>query len=153
MTKPEVGPIYGVPLLSSLPLDGSTMKQALPSRQDLDDVRRTKINGNDRVVAGYEVLLEHYRRACEEVERLRAVVERLPLTADGVPVVPPVKLWFVRQSGKVEPMDCDCIDWLCGEWLARNWKGNASPQPGCRALSKLFSTEAAAHAAQQTKGE
>ena len=41
------------------------MRQALPSRQDLDDVRRTRINGNDRVMAGYEVLMEHYRRAIE----------------------------------------------------------------------------------------
>jgi len=81
--KKEVGPIYGVELLDSLPLDGG-MSQALPSRKDLDDVRRTKINGNDRVVAGYEVLLEHYRRLLSEHEDLLqcaamkdALVERL----------------------------------------------------------------------------
>jgi len=71
----EVGPIYGVELLDSLPLDGG-MSQALPSRRDLDDVRRTKIVGNDRVVAGYEVLLEHYRRMRKESEALWECVER-----------------------------------------------------------------------------
>jgi hypothetical protein len=66
----EVGPIYGAELLDSLQLDGG-MSQALPSRKDLDDVRRTKINGNDRVVAGYEVLLEHYRRMSAAVLSMR----------------------------------------------------------------------------------
>jgi hypothetical protein len=61
----QTGPIYGVPLLSVLPLDDGTMKQALPSRQDLEDVLATHINGDDRVVAGFEVLTEHYRRAKE----------------------------------------------------------------------------------------
>ena len=75
--KPEVGPIYGVPLLDVLPMDGGGMKQALPNRQDLDDVRRTKINGNDRVVAGYEVLLEHYRRGQKEIERLNGAITNL----------------------------------------------------------------------------
>ena len=65
----EHGPIYGVELLDSLPLDGN-MRQALPSRKDLDDVRRCKINGNDRVVAGYEVLLEHYTRLRDLLVRL-----------------------------------------------------------------------------------
>ncbi len=69
MTK-EVGPIYGVELLDSLPLDGG-MSQALPSRKDLDDVLRTRINGNARVVGGYEVLLEHYRRMSAAVMSMR----------------------------------------------------------------------------------
>jgi hypothetical protein len=68
----EFGPIYGVELLVSLPLDGG-MSQALPSRKDLDDVRRTKINGNDRVVAGYEVLLEHYRRMSAAALSMRSL--------------------------------------------------------------------------------
>jgi len=75
--KKQFGPIYGVELLDSLPLDGG-MRQALPSRRDLDDVRRTKIVGSDRVVAGYEVLLEHYRRTTAAVVALRSLwpVER-----------------------------------------------------------------------------
>ena len=55
-----VGPIYGVELLDSLPLDGG-MRQALPSAEDLVQVR----NVSERTVAGYEVLLEHYQRLRE----------------------------------------------------------------------------------------
>jgi hypothetical protein len=71
----DYGPIYGVELLASLPLDGGPMKQALPSRRDLDDVLRSGIAGDNRVVAGFEVLTEHYRRAVAEVERLRGFME------------------------------------------------------------------------------
>jgi hypothetical protein len=69
MSAKQVGPIYGVELLETLPLDGG-ISQALPSRKDLDDVRRTRINGNDRVVAGFEVLTEHYRRMAAAVRSL-----------------------------------------------------------------------------------
>lgn len=61
----EVGPIYGVELLKTLPLDGG-MLQALPSRRDLDEIWKRNL----RVVAGYEVLLEHYRRGQAEIKRL-----------------------------------------------------------------------------------
>jgi hypothetical protein len=63
----EKGPIYGIELLKSLPLDGGTMKQALPNRHDLVQTR----SYHDRVSAGFEVLTEHYRRAMAENERLR----------------------------------------------------------------------------------
>ncbi len=66
-TQPELGPIYGVELLDSLPLGGG-MTQALPSRSDLEGIRNWR--QGQRVVAGYEVLLAHYRR-------LRAIVDRL----------------------------------------------------------------------------
>ena len=55
----ERGPIYGVELLTELPLDGGMM-QALPSRDDLESIQDLR-NGT-RIVAGYEVLMEHYRR-------------------------------------------------------------------------------------------
>ena len=63
----EVGPIYGIELLKSLPLDGGSMRQALPNRKDLEWTRKN----NDRVAAGFEVLTEHYRRAMAEIERLQ----------------------------------------------------------------------------------
>ena len=65
----EAGPIYGVELLKSLPLDGG-MRQALPNRRDLE---RTRAD-NDRVAAGFEVLTEHYRRAMTEIERLQSAL-------------------------------------------------------------------------------
>ena len=61
----QFGPIYNVELISSLPL-GKSMRQALPTHGDLAKVRRT----NERVVAGYEVLLAHYQRAMRVVEYL-----------------------------------------------------------------------------------
>ena len=66
----EYGPIYGVELIDSMPLDGGSMCQAMPSRRDLDAVYKKSI----RTVAGYEVLLEHWRRGQAEIERLRAEV-------------------------------------------------------------------------------
>jgi hypothetical protein len=64
----ETGPIYGIELIPSLPLDGG-MYQALPNRRDL--VRTRLRLDNDRVAAGFEVLTEHYRRAMAEIERLQ----------------------------------------------------------------------------------
>lgn len=69
----ERGPVYGVELLESLPLDGGSMRQALPSRRDLEHVRKV----NERTAAGYEVLLEHYRRLQAENGRLRAKLQRV----------------------------------------------------------------------------
>lgn len=51
----EYGPAYGVPLIDVLPLNGNMM-QKMPSREDLEQVRLV----NERVVAGYEILLWHY---------------------------------------------------------------------------------------------
>ena len=35
-----------------------------------------------------------------EIERLRAIVDRLPTTADGVPVMPGMRLWTSYNSGR-----------------------------------------------------
>ena len=51
--KEECGPIYNVPLIDSLPLGTGGMRQAMPSRRDLEQVQRI----SPRTVAGYEVLL------------------------------------------------------------------------------------------------
>ena len=53
----EMGPIYGVELIDTLPL-GNGMLQAMPSRDDLLQVKRI----SERTVAGYEVLLDAYRK-------------------------------------------------------------------------------------------
>ena len=49
---PQYGPIYGVKLIATLPLNGG-MLQAMPSRGDLEFVAKR----NQRVAAGYEVVL------------------------------------------------------------------------------------------------
>jgi hypothetical protein len=76
MQIPEVGPIYNVPLIETLPLGSNGgMLQQMPNRQDLEDVRQM----SERVVAGYEVLLNHYRAKCMKVAELESEVIRLKL--------------------------------------------------------------------------
>ncbi len=69
----DSGPIYGVRLLHTLPLGSGGMVQALPSRDDLKLVSKL----NTRTAAGYEVLLSHYQAKCEEVSRLRDVIQQV----------------------------------------------------------------------------
>lgn len=66
----RVGPVYGVTLIDSLPLDGG-MKQAMPNEDDLRRVLKVSV----RTVAGYEVLLEHFRRQESEIEKLLKIKE------------------------------------------------------------------------------
>ena len=70
MGDKEKGPVYGVELIDTLPLGQGGMLQAMPSRDDLRQVQRF----NERTVAGYEVLLAHYRAQQDEVARLKAVI-------------------------------------------------------------------------------
>jgi hypothetical protein len=62
--KKELGPVYGVRLIRDLPIGGG-MIQAMPSRQDLEQVRAV----SERTVAGYEMLLLHYLKLKEEHEK------------------------------------------------------------------------------------
>lgn len=60
-----VGPIYGVDLIDELPLGkNGGMTQSMPNADDL----RAIAQDHTRVVAGYEVLLDHY-------QQLKAVVD------------------------------------------------------------------------------
>lgn len=69
----ELGPVYGVNLIDALPLGSGSMKQAMPTRSDLLKVQRV----SERTVAGYEVLLDHYKHQCSEVERLKNVIRQV----------------------------------------------------------------------------
>jgi len=74
MSNPETGPLFGVPLIATLPLRANgRMVQVMPSRADLCDVRQVC----ERVAAGYEVLLSHYRVKCFRVAELESEVMRL----------------------------------------------------------------------------
>ena len=67
MNETETGPIYGTPLIRTLPLGTGGMLQACPSRADLEQVAEV----NERTAAAYVVLLGHYQRLQEENKRLR----------------------------------------------------------------------------------
>ncbi len=73
MMTNETGPIYCIPLIERMPLGDSGMTQAMPSRADLRMCR----GRNERVAAGYEVLLAHYHRVCEERDKWKAAHELL----------------------------------------------------------------------------
>jgi len=81
MTKmTEIGPIYNVPLIDTLPLGTRGMLQACPTRADLKQVAVV----NERTAAAYEVLLGHYQRLQEEIERLeQAIREAIELSNTG----------------------------------------------------------------------
>ena len=66
------GPIYGVRLIKELPI-GGMMTQAMPNRQDLENVRKI----SERTVAGYEVLLNHYIDQTDEVARLKELIREV----------------------------------------------------------------------------
>ena len=68
----ESGPVYGVRLIKSLPLGSCGMVQAMPSKADLEQVRTV----NERVAAGFEVLTDHYREQCNEIARLKDLLQR-----------------------------------------------------------------------------
>jgi hypothetical protein len=65
----ETGPIYGVELIDTLPLAGS-MRQAMPSRADLERVRKY----SERTVAGYEVLLQDWHGLDEALREIAGVM-------------------------------------------------------------------------------
>lgn len=65
----ELGPIYRVELIESLPIGG--MMQAMPSRSDLELSRKH----GDRVAAGYEVLLAWYRKQEIELAQIRVALD------------------------------------------------------------------------------
>lgn len=67
------GPVYGVRLLDTLPLGSGSMLQAMPCKSDLEQVRRI----NERTVAGFEVLTDHYREQCNEVARLKDLIRQV----------------------------------------------------------------------------
>jgi len=64
----ELGPVYDVPLIRSLPLTDGGMTQAMPSRRDLNRAYEM----SQRTAAGYEVLLAHYH---DLTERLALAIE------------------------------------------------------------------------------
>ena len=96
----ECGLIYGGELLDSLPLDGGC-RQQLPSADDLRRVRKV----SERTVAGYEVLLEHFRRrrilSDALVGGVRDLQRHIEVAVEEGKVLPPGLLVVVGAMHKV----------------------------------------------------
>ena len=107
--KKETGPVYGVELITTLPLNyghEGGMKQAMPSRLDLRNVLDN--HQGTRVAAGYEVLLGHWRAQQARIAELETIVDALDKTKDGVPIVANMKLY--RSAGiEIVEWTADCI--------------------------------------------
>ena len=56
--------------------------------------------GNGCAAAGDKLAMDICRDAITEIEGLQAIVDKLPKTADGVPVVPGMELWHHCQYKK-----------------------------------------------------
>jgi hypothetical protein len=55
-----------------------------------------------------------YRRSEAEIERLRAIVDRLPKTKDGVPIIPCVdSVWHPDFTGSGTAKECGRAYWAC----------------------------------------
>jgi len=77
----------------------------------------------------------------DEVERLRAIVDKLPKTADGVPVVPGMTLWDSIWLGRpfgVQQLSVFCPNASRSEWMCNEGEVD---------VSQCYSTRAAAEAA------
>lgn len=82
MSKQETGPVYGVPLIDALPIGTGVMMQQMPRRDDLEQVRKR----NERVAAGYEVLLAHFRECQEIAQKLHDQFRKLESTEGNDPI-------------------------------------------------------------------
>lgn len=78
------GPVYGVELIDTLPLGKGGFFQEMPSEADLRDVMKRSRCG-ERVAAGYEVLLNHYRTTKDLLGRIADQPEApADVSGDGV---------------------------------------------------------------------
>ena len=105
---------------------------------DLNELYETARAGAAETIAA-AMLAPIRRRIREEILRLRAIIEKLPNTADGVSVVPGVDYvwaWWPRE----------------GRWVAIGIVGTTAQAPHacgswCRSVSACDSTREAAEAA------
>jgi hypothetical protein len=75
--------------------------------------------GNGLAAHGDMLGTDIVRQAIQEINRLAAIVEKLPDTADGVPVVPGVdKVWRIWPDGIAHPEVTVTCDAMCG-WRVR----------------------------------
>jgi hypothetical protein len=70
------GPLYSVPLIDVLPLNPEKPEGTLQQMPSAEDLKRSRQRG-DRVCAGYEVLLHHWRLRGGEIERLKEELAKL----------------------------------------------------------------------------
>lgn len=97
-------------------------------------IRQAKNNGRHdglgEPIIGVDLYQASALNACDEIERLQAIVAKLPQTADGVPILPGQKVWGIFANKSIEEVE-----------IIRGSQGGM--YPGC------YSTREAAEAAQK----
>ncbi len=92
------------------------------------------------------------RQLISEIERLQAIVDKLPRTADGAPVAPGMDVYFCGmddpRSMRTETIDSVAWTWK-GVWLC--WRD--SPLKPGRMPSDCYSTREAAEAARKVSDD
>ena len=89
----EKGPIYGVELIDALPVGSAGMKQAMPSRMDLNRVLKV----NERTVAGYEVLLASWRELLTASKAAVNVLEAIAPMVQPPATMNHIMAWFFEE--------------------------------------------------------
>lgn len=94
-----------------------------------------------------------------EVERLRAVVDQLPRTADGVPILPGIRLWWIERNNppRFPPtIETAVVESLHPEdWENRFTFGSSGPTEQTKRWfvepNRSYSTREVAEAAKEAK--
>jgi hypothetical protein len=81
--------------------------------KDIESIRflHTKMIAGETVGANMMQLIGQAGRVVGELERLRAIVDRLPVTADGVPVAPGMTIYepASKYGAPVEPFVANAV--------------------------------------------
>lgn len=127
------------------------MDKCKESQEDADSQRKLRsLLGSEFVSA--ELLEAANQRAeadAQEIARLRSIVDKLPKTADGVPVVPGMELFFSDHSGNGSVAECR----TCFAWEKRKHTNSAGPYPEYVQERTCFTTREAAEAAARKEGK
>lgn len=80
----------------------------------VDDLR--ELREQMATVLDDEVILAVFTRAADEIQRLRAIADNLPQTADGVPVTPGMTCWYVSCGGRVNSFEVADLSDIATDW-------------------------------------
>ena len=115
------------------------------TREECDamQARNMRIRVLEQLQTANVTMRDQNKRLNDEIARLQAIVERLPKTRDGVPVVPgSSRVWRINKHGESE----ESVNWI--GWGATFMSdSNDSPYWPTWSPDKCYSTREAAEAA------
>lgn len=112
----------------------------------LDPAARKLADGDSLCCGWAEAYDQDIPALIEEVRRLRAIVDKLPKTADGVTVVPGDVVWMLAMHGGVEGQPAELAVW---ETEVIDQDTDSREQTVCHSIAGCYSTSEAAEAAKE----